>query len=235
MKFYDVSTEDSLVHEAWRLCDADIIKYPLKNITARINQGLDRAWGIITGADGRWQFDDTNYTNFPTGTQDLVAGQSDYSFDSSVLEIEIVSILGVDGKYRKLLPIDKGDMALDPSVYQVTSSMPLWYDKQGNSIVLYPPPSATATTLTAGLKVYFKRNFQKFTTADTTAEPGFANPYHVLLSYYAALPFCLTYKPERVGMLQGEIARWEMELRKHYSRRAKDERHNFTSEMIMHR
>ena len=70
--------------------------------------------------------------------------------------------------------------------------LPLYYDKvSDDTIKLYPSPTATYCTLTAGLKVHFRRTAHLFTASDTDAVPGFASPYHVILAYMASIP-CIT-------------------------------------------
>ncbi len=58
-------------------------------------------------------------------------------------------------------------------------------------IILYPTPvsGAAGVTLVSGLRVYFDRDITLFTTASTTATPGFATPFHRILSYSSAIDF----------------------------------------------
>ena len=63
-----------------------------------INLALDNALRIIFDADGRWQFDDSNHTDYPIITTNIVSGQRDYPFTTDgssnlILEIQRVSVL----------------------------------------------------------------------------------------------------------------------------------------------
>ena len=92
MQYYNVTdTENSLVHECWDLCDANNTSYPLDGkVTRRFNIALERVIGWILESDGTWQWDDTNYTTLPIGTQTLVNSQGVYSFNDKFLELELV-------------------------------------------------------------------------------------------------------------------------------------------------
>src|SRR3990167_1551484 len=212
MQFYNTSsTELSLVHELWTLCDADITSMPLVVATRRMNASLEELVGDIINADGTWQYDDTNYTDHPVGTGTLVEGQEDYAFASEYLQIEAIEILDANSPavYRRIYPLDKGELgglsteeyfgvtsAGNPQIGQV-----LYFDQVGDTIRLYPAPTSTTTTLTNGIKIYFKRTADLFTSAQVTTgtkEPGLPSPYHVLLSYFAAIPYCALYKKDRV-------------------------------------
>ena len=70
----------------------------------------------------------------------------------------------------------------------------------------------------------FKRTASLFTAAgtDTTAVPGIASPYHILLAYMAAIPYCMTYKKDRVALYEKRVDEGIREMIKHYSYREKD-------------
>ena len=48
--------------------------------TVKANQALDRVVYLILCSDGRWQFDDNNYTDMAIGLTNLVSGQRNYTF-----------------------------------------------------------------------------------------------------------------------------------------------------------
>lgn len=221
--------------ETRSLCDADTNSYTAADLLRRVNASYERRVGQIIGADGLWQFDDSNYTDFPIATTTLVAGQQDYTFDSTMLEVEGVSIKDANGNYQKLTPIDDKQLGVDPTEFLKTDGMPTHYDKQGRSILLYPAPAAGQVTLTAGMKVFFKRTADVFTSAQVTTgtkQPGFAAPYHVILAYDAAIPYCMTFKPEKVNGLRFEADRIEKEMLQHYGRREQDRRKRMTMQGI---
>ena len=197
----------------------------------RVNRAYEEIVALIQGCDGLWQFDDTNYTDFPEGTTTLVASQSDYTFAADVLEVEGVSVLDSGGNWQKLIPIDESQMGVDPAEFSPTAGLPVYYDKKGRSIILYPAPASGSVTLASGLKVFFKRTASVYTSAEVTTgtkQPGFAVAYHLLLVYKASLAYCVAYKPKIVPFITSEITRLEEGIGKHYGRREQDRRKRLT-------
>jgi hypothetical protein len=225
--------------EARALVDADTNSYTAADLLRRVNNAYEETVMLIQGCDGLWQFDDSNYTTFPTATTTLVAGQRDYSFDSAILEVERVAILHAsDGKYHFINPYDMSQIGDPIETLNPDNGIPGAYDKQGSSIVLDVAPSASDVTLAAGLKVWFKRTASIFTSAEVstgTKTPGFASPFHVILAYKAALPYAMVYKKDRVAGFINEIDRLERGIVKHYLRREQDRRKQITMGGISHR
>ena len=234
MQFNSHAQNLDLVSEIRDLVDADSTSYPINALTRRTNIGYELLIGKILEADGDWQFDDTNYTNLPRGTGTLVEGQETYSFASEYLNIQMVEILDANSpaRYRKIDPIDSLDLnGLSPEEYfGITSAgnaqtgFPTHYDKIGDTVILYPAPTATAVTLAAGIRVWFQRTADLFTTTDTTQEPGLPSPYHVLLAYYAALPYAMSFKKDRVAWLEKKWDDGVKDMMKHFGKREKDKR-----------
>ena len=209
------------------LCDADTTSYPAAALLRRINESYERRVGQIIGADGLWQFDDSNYTDRSIATTTLVAAQRDYSFNSTQLEIEKVEVKDSGGNWQSLSPIDKSQYGEPLEELYKNDGLPEKYDKEGNSILLYPAAATASVTLVAGLKIYFKRSADLFTAAQVTTgtkTPGFASFFHMILAYDAAIPFCMAYRKDRVAYLVVEAKRLEIEMIKHYSRREADRR-----------
>jgi hypothetical protein len=223
--------------EARSLVDATSTSYPDTTLLRRVNSAYQETVNDILNADGTWQFDDTNFTTNPEGTGTLVASQSSYSFAEDFLDIEWVKVLGVDNYWHLLKPIDQSEMVRPLEDYLIQSGMPLYYDKNGNTIKLYPAPSATNITLADGLKVKFTRTADVFTSGDVstgTKEPGFA-VNHVILAYKAALPYAASHKKDRVAYLMSEIKRMRDEIIDFYARREKDKRKKITTKQISFR
>lgn len=237
-----MSSIADLNQEARDLCDADTVSYPAATLLRRINYAYEQVVGWIINADGKWQFDDTNFTNFPIGTQTLVNGQSKYSFNDKFLQLEEVQIKNKDGKYEIIYPIDqKQEGSYQPlSERYATSGKPFLYDKvSDDTIELFPPAdNGVSVTLAAGLKIKFKRTADLYTSAQVTTgtkEPGFASPFHVILAWMAARPYNTIYHPERVPALDKLIGDTTLEpsgmkraILKHYAYRSKDERPRMT-------
>lgn len=213
------------------LSDSDSTSYSAANLLITINQAYEEVIAKILNADGRWQWDDSNRTDFPIATTTLVNSQPDYTFDVAQLKVLGVSVLDNLGNFYPLVPIDFEDIkfsGVDPSEYYETDGRPAYYDKQGSSLVLHPAPdNGVSVTLAAGLKVFFQRTADLFTSAQVTTGtkvPGFASPFHMILAYKAAIPYCIKYKPERVASLEFKAQQMEADMIRFYTKREKDER-----------
>ena len=138
---------------------------------------------------------------------------------SSYIKYSGYGLEKVESELSRLFP------SCNISVYDRILGMPQKYDKIGNSIFLYPKPSSSYVTLAKGLKAYFQRNVTYFTTTDTTKEPGFAAPFHRILSVGAAYDYCLANgMPDKMKSLEKEIAKIESGLITFYSQRDRDEK-----------
>jgi hypothetical protein len=237
-----MSTITDIELEARDLCDANTTSYPAATMLRRVNYGYEQVIAWIINADGTWQFDDTNYTNFPIGTYTLVNGQSKYSFNDKFLQLEEVQILNAGGQYEIIQSIDQKEYdSYQPLSEQYsTSGKPIYYDKVADDTVeLFPAPdNGVSVTLAAGLKIKFKRTASLFTAAQVTTgtkEPGFASPFHVILSYMAAIPYCMTYKKDRVALYEKRVEELKRDILNHYGTRQKDIRKVMTMSQTPYR
>jgi len=233
MVYNDATDKLGICQEIDALCDSDTTSYPVADKTRRVNDSLEQVVGWIINADGTWQFDDSNQTDQPRGKGTLVEGQEAYTFASDYLQIEAMDVLDLNSHYIRLKPLDQSELGgLSPDEYFGLESggtpklgFPKYYDLfTDDSFRLYPTPSATYCTLTNGLRVWFKRTAHLFTAADTTAVPGFASPYHIILCYMAALPYVLTYKKDRVPLFEAKIQQLKKEIIEHYSHREREKK-----------
>lgn len=232
MVFNDTTTKLGLCQEIDALCDSDTTSYPVADKTRRVNSALEELVGLIITSDGCWQFDDTNHTDAPRAKGTLVEAQEYYTFASEYLQIEAIDILDLNTKYIRLKPFDPQDLEnISPDDYfGVDSSgnpqigMPEVYDIKGDSIRLYPAPSATYCTLTNGIRVSFKRTAHLFTAADTTAEPGLPSTHHSILAYMAAVPYCMIYHKDRISLYEKKIDAMKRTLLEHYAFRERGRR-----------
>lgn len=225
------------------LCDADSTSLPVSALTdigtIDINESLKQVVNWILLADGTWQFDDLNHTDQPRGKGTLVEGQEVYTFASAYLQIEAIDVMDLNSHYIRLKPLDHSELGdQSPDEYFGLDSdgtpktgMPEYYDLfTDDSFRLYPSPGAAYCTLASGLRVWFKRAPATFTAAQIitgTKEPGFA-VCHEILAYMAAIPFCMKYHKDRVGLYQAEVLRMKDEIIRHYSHRERQKRKQIT-------
>lgn len=234
-----MATIADINQEARDLCDADTTSYPAATLLRRINKAYETIVGFLINCDGVWEFDDSNYTSLPIGTFTLVNAQRSYTFAADFLDLLEVSVMNSNGIYVKIPQFDPFTETLSvEELYGTQSSFPQVFDMvSDDTIKFYPNISSTNVTLTAGLQVKFKRTAQVYTSAEVTTgtkEPGFASPWHYILSYMAAIPFCMVYKKDRVPALMAEVEKMKKELIKHYSRRNKDHRNVMTNQEIQY-
>lgn len=248
MQFYD-SSGQGICAEIDRLCDSNDTSYTRLAKTSRVNNALEELVGEIINADGTWQYDDTNYTTTPFGQGNLVSGQISYSFAAEYLQIEEISILDLSGYYRKLTPFDSSEqgqtfeetfnITYNGSAYVAKDGLPTHYDIVGDTIILSNSPTAVYATLTKGLKIKFKRTANLFTAVSTTAadttEPGLPSTHHVILAYMASIPYCLSYKKDRVVSYQNKVIEMKKTLLKSYSSRQKDKKNVMETDYISFR
>lgn len=241
MTFSDTSTKLGIIEEIDSLCDTDSNSYTTASKTRRVNTALEEIEGklIVVTAGDKWHFGDSNFTSLPTGLKTMTNSTEAYQLagDQSTTGIDttnpLLTFLGASvkdnsGIWHVLQPIslwkDLLNENIDPAEHFKTDGRPQYYELREDFIVLYPAPdNAVTVTLTNGLKVFYQRRASKFVATDTTKEPGFASPYHVLLAYKASLPHCSVYKKERVPFLLSEITRLEKEMFDFYGQRVQDE------------
>ncbi len=201
----------------------------LATFTRYLNEGLNRVVSLILSADGRWQWDDNNNTDYPIGTTSLVttvgSEQQDYTFAVTFLKILRVEVLDAAGNWIKLKPIDQTDL-YDQSLtdFLKTAGTPMYYDPQANSVFLYPKPLGTDVTATNGLKVWFQRPPSYFATSDTTKVPGFNSMYHRLIALIAARDYAVMKQLSVAKGLSDLVAQQEDSLSEAYALREKDDR-----------
>lgn len=193
----------------------------LKTFTALTNRALDSVTTAILESDDRWEYDDTTYSDYPIATTDLVSGQRDYVLSVSHLKVLRVEWMDSNGNWILGKPIDLEDITVARDEFLSADSVPIYYDKLATSVFLYPAPNYNST---GGLRVYYQREPNYFTTSDTTKKPGFATLCHRLIPLKACYDFAIANNlTDKIKVLDVEIQKRDLELRKFYGRRNKDE------------
>jgi hypothetical protein len=153
----------------------------------------------------RW--DDTNHADHPIGTLDLSSSYNDYEAlvddnGLSILNITDVMILesATSTDYRPLRRLTLDDpralRAMSPNPSDV--GVPSHFIEKDNVVFLWPKPNYSAT---AGIKLFFERIPDYFTSSDTTQTPGIPSPFHPLLALYASLDWILVNKPDQASLI----------------------------------
>jgi len=196
--------------------------YAAADILANINEYYNEVVSLILSADGKWEWDDNNQTTLPVSTTNLVSGQADYEISGSTfLDLLRVEMKDENGNGVQLEPIsyeDRNGTAM--TEWAKTNATPQYYDKVGNSIILYPTPNYNST---AGLKTYYQRPPSYFVVSDTTKTPGFNPLFHRYLSIGAAIDYCsVNSMNDRLSFLIPKLTQMKKDIISAYSTRSKD-------------
>jgi len=223
MEYSNDTTKAGIIQDIDFLLNLDDpATYDIKHKTRNINRAYDRAVSLILQADSRWEWEDTNKTDLPIATTDLVSGQRDYGIDTTFLRITKILVKDIAGNWQILIPVDENDPEGRDIIKEEGEGVPQKYIKKANSIFLGPKPNYSSTN---GLKIHFQRNVDYFVDTDTTKKPGFAEPFHRLLSLYAVYDWCLANNlAGKMAILTNEIAKMEVALIEFYSSRTRDEK-----------
>lgn len=211
----------------------------LKQFTGLINTWYRRVNGWIWNVADEWQYDDSNWTTLPIAVCSLVNNQSDYTLPSVAQVVLRVEVMDTSGKYQIVTPINEATIQNQSlAELEQTTGFPLYYSLVGNSLKLIPTPTDEYVTLTNGLRIWVGRDISEFDSTDTTAEPGFINTFHKILSLGAALDYCMAMMPDevsRINLLKNQINELKEELENTYSVRLKSlsskitpRRHNYS-------
>lgn len=202
--------------------------------TSFINQAYKKVSMALLRVDKRWKWDDTNYTDFPIATINLVSGQRDYTLPAAVSggnastlwKLNLVEVMNSTGTYSKIEPFYDGELE------GINSGLPSRYKLIGNSIRLDAIPLTGSVTLTAGLRITFQRSIIEFTTSSTTEQPGFFDTYHDLLAYDASATYLLPVNKDLAIDYTNIFENRLKLLQKDYSNKNEDIDYGITSETI---
>lgn len=223
MQFNSETNNDDLYSEARNWCgiaQTDTTTYTTEEFSRDANRALDKVVGKIFRVDGRWEWDDTNYTDISIATTNLISGQFDYTIPVTYLKVFKIRIRKSDGDWKTLIKTDRRN--LTDIRANASNDEPVRVDLLGNSYFLDPTPNYS---FTAGLEVQFQRGPSYFVPGDTTKAPGFASIFHPLVAWYSALGFCLRNDlDKRADSLKEAILEMNNDLVEHYSKRDANKR-----------
>ncbi len=207
----------------------------LKQFTSATRSAWDTYVYLALKASGKWQFDDSNQTDYPIIKTNLVQGQRDYTFslDESgnlILDIYKVAVLpsATATEYEDITPVDQqsgGPILAEETAQGVPDS----YDKTANGFFLSPIPSYNATN---GLKVYINREPGYFVYTDTTKKPGCPGIHHDYFAIKPAYEYARRNNLANFNTLRDAVVEFEGDeeqgiigsIERYYNRRSRDER-----------
>ena len=69
-----------IVQEIDEMVGTNNTTYPIASKTRDVNLALDKVFSLIFQVGGTWQFDDSNQTDYPIITTDIVSGQREIHY-----------------------------------------------------------------------------------------------------------------------------------------------------------
>lgn len=240
MVFSDTSDRDGLVELLEDMTNTQSStgsSYTLKTKTRDINNAYAYYMMLAIQSSGRWQVDDTNFTDYPVITTNIVSGQQDYSFtvddnSAQILTVDRVECADSSGNFAKLEPYDMHETDFSLTESATTSGTPVKYDSFASAIWLDPKPSYNYTN---GLKIYFTRSPSYFASTDTTKAPGIPEMFHEYLVLRPAYFYALRKGLPQANGYKQSMLEMEDAIKKFYRMRNRDDRNILTTEWISFR
>jgi hypothetical protein len=230
--FNDTTTEKGLVqlYERELSFDSGTVSGSttrLKQFAADVNTVFDDYVTLAIKSSGTWQFDDSNQTDFPIITTNLVSGQRAYLFTTDeqsnvILDIHRVLVADDSGRYHEISPVDAQQDKDTHGFWDGTDTTgtPLRYDKTANAIFLDPIPNYNETN---GLKVYINREPSYFVYSDTTKNPGVPGLHHKYFYVRPAEDYARRKSLAIYPTLRAERLALEEAITTYFSERPRDE------------
>lgn len=229
MVYNDTTNLGGVVQEAEFRCNVPNGTFSttyIKDITRLANVWVGNVVAWILQARDEWDYDDSNHTTYPILTANLVSGQDYYTFPTDIFKIQRVEVTFDGTTWKKANYFDQAnfDKALDATTIasNFSTSEP-YYDTSYDSFRLLPTPTANVT---AGLKIYIAREFDAFTTADTTQEPGFDSLWHYIIPLGIAFEWSKAKGLSQVNTLKTELLEAEQRLKQYYGDKQEDRQYN---------
>jgi hypothetical protein len=224
MVFSNTSTGTGIVEQVRALMRVDSSQWPTSKIVASCNNYLDEVMVFLLNNDKRFNPDDANHTKLPSGTTNLVANQTDYSFltdeqGNRILALTRIEVKDSEGKWTKLEELDEMSEPLALDTVIVSGEPTGYYKIADNVIRLNRIPEASVT---AGLKFYFLRAPSYFAATDTTKEPGVPAILHRGFVVSSAYDGALTLGLQNLQPLSVELQREKAKLVEYVSSRNSD-------------
>lgn len=200
------------------------------DFTAEINTDIDYTISLILQCGGLWQLDDTNHTDYPMISTNLLSGRRDYTFltdgsNNLVLDIYRVMVADSSGYFREIKSVDQQTLTNNNSDTntlidgQNSTGTPTRYDKTANGLFLDLIPNYSYAN---GLKVFINREFSYFTSSDTTKMPGFAGLFHEFLPLRTSWRYAVDKSLPSAKSLGEQVQLMERDIKAYYGSRDKD-------------
>ena len=233
MKFNDVTDRLGLIQDCEFLCNLgstgiSAVTAQLQDFTRLINAWYYKVETMILENQGDWDWDDSNKTDYPILTTNLVASQQDYILPTGTLKVKRLEISYNGTQWFKATPfaLDEHDTATDTtSIENEFDENEPQYRLVAQSLFIYPIPD---TNRTSCLKVWVSRDLTEFTAASTTTEPGFDKAFHRILSLGASYDYATTHALPNMNAIKQNLDDYEFRLKKFYGSKFEDKERRLT-------
>jgi VCBS repeat-containing protein len=194
----------------------------LKHFTARVNEVGNRVWHLIFNATGTWQYDDSNNSDLPQATTNLISGTAKYALPATALTVKRIEVKDEAGNWYVLKQLPEYLITTEGiDEFMKNDAQPMYYRLTDDTIEIFPASNYASTN---GLKVYFDRGPATFATSDTTKTPGFASPYHEIIPIWVTIDWLTIKNPtsSSLPILANKLNQLKIDISNYYSKRNKD-------------
>jgi len=190
----------------------------IKQITRAANEANKKIWSWIFESYGGWIYDDSNNTNLPIATTDLVADQAKYILPSEALTVREVEYKNSGGDWTKLLPVSTTEINqfYSEKEWHDTPAEPRYYALISDMVKTYP---ATDTSRSDALRVQFDRGSVSFVSTDIEKDPGFASEFHGAVATGASYFIGINKTLPNWDKIRSEWLNSEKSIKDYYTRR----------------
>lgn len=202
------------------LCGSTSATYLNSDKVRNANVAYNDVARLIWESDGTWAFDDKNNTDTPIAYRTIANASGNYLIPTTALRIKNVEVKNANGDWFVMKPITLDEIQVSPEEFLSGTGMPLYYMLEGNEIRLFPTPGTGYTTMSSGMSVRLSRAVTDMAVSATSTVPGFATPFHRILSYAAAIDFVQDARQREFLAMQKD--RLEKGLTRFYSKRNED-------------
>jgi len=246
MQYNSEANSYDIVSEVRTICGCTSSEYSDNDLARRFNQALDWYFDIAFDSDSEQTFDDSNHSDPPIDSVNIVSGTNRYKFSDftdEIFSIVNVEILSSQAKGIYLIPETLENMgvgslapesgrvqAISNRTFQKTyidagSGTPTHYCKLGDYIYLRPNPDYNEAN---GLKLYINRPASYMTPSSTTTVPGVPRIHHWALCRKTALPWLIENEKPQAKSIAQLLVQDEADIRRYFAKRNKDIQNKMT-------
>ena len=227
MVWNDTTNEQGIVQFVNEYLNITNDDYSLKSKARSANTWLEKASFVLMTGAGYWQVHDSNHTNLPVFTTNLVSGQSTYTLDNTFYSVFKVLIKDKNGNWIDLPQIDiQQKSAIGYLTQSNPSGVPQSYDIYGDQIALDRSPDYSST---GGIKIWVEEKPSYYTgdnsTEDNNKEPGIPNLFAKYIAYGIIFDYAERRSLPNLATIEMRIKEYEADMKVHASRRNKGKRH----------